>query len=83
MGCTPAHVALAWQRTRPVTSVILGARTLTQLDDNLASLAVTIPAELLAELERATAVPDEYPGAFIDTCQAWLRGEPGALKVSK
>src|SRR5437899_1044945 len=56
IGCTPAQVALAWQRTRPVTATILGARTLSQLDDNLASLDVTIPAEILTELDRSTAV---------------------------
>ncbi|MCU1388128.1 MAG: Aryl-alcohol dehydrogenase [Ilumatobacteraceae bacterium] len=43
VGCTPAQLALAWQRTRPVTSTIIGVRTDAQLDDNLAALQVTIP----------------------------------------
>src|SRR5262245_59329224 len=43
-GCTPAQLALAWQLAKPeVTSVILGARTQAQLDDNLGALSVTIP----------------------------------------
>ncbi len=80
-GCTPAQLALAWQRTRPVTSVILGARTMAQLDDNLASLDVTIPAEIGDRLENATRLPDEYPGAFIDTFRQWLRGGRSSLAV--
>ncbi len=80
-GCTPAQLALAWQRTRPVTSVILGARTMTQLDDNLASVDITIPAEIGDQLETATRLPDEYPGAFIDTFRQWLRGGRPSLAV--
>lgn len=77
MGCTPAQLALAWQRSRPVTSVIIGARTPAQLDDNLAALDVTIPPEVAADLERRTRLPDEYPGTFIDIFQGWLRGGQG------
>ena len=72
LGCTPAQLALAWQRSRPVSSVIVGARTLAQLDDNLASLDVQIPPDVLEELDRTTAVEDEYPGAFIDTFEQWF-----------
>jgi 1-deoxyxylulose-5-phosphate synthase len=74
IGCTPAQLALAWQRTRPVTSAIIGARTMTQLDDNLASLEVTIPVEIRERLDAATRLPDEYPGKFIDIFRGWLRG---------
>ncbi|MER5182498.1 aldo/keto reductase [Streptomyces sp. NPDC002896] len=79
IGCTPAQLALAWQRTRPVTSVIIGARTMAQLDDNLASLDIDIPPETAAGLERETRLPDEYPGAFIDIFQGWLRGDRQSL----
>jgi aryl-alcohol dehydrogenase-like predicted oxidoreductase len=72
IGCSPAQLALAWQRTRPVSSVIVGARTPAQLDDNLASLDVTIPSELLEELDRASAIAGEYPGAFMDTFEQWF-----------
>jgi aryl-alcohol dehydrogenase-like predicted oxidoreductase len=70
-------LALAWQRSRPVTSVIIGARTLSQLDDNLGSLDVTIPAQMLVELDRATAIQGEYPGAFADTFQQWFLNRGG------
>ncbi|XVQ06284.1 aldo/keto reductase [Spirillospora sp. CA-255316] len=74
IGCTPAQLALAWQRTRPVTSTIIGARTGQQLEDNLGALHVTIPAEILDRLDKATAPAPEYPGTFIDIFQGWLRG---------
>jgi hypothetical protein len=46
---------------------------MTQLEDNLAALTLQIPQEALAELDRLTALPDEYPGAFLATMQRWLR----------
>ncbi|MFV8047924.1 aldo/keto reductase [Mycobacterium sp. 48b] len=80
IGCTPAQLALAWQRSRPVASVILGARTLAQLDDNLASIDIDVPRDVLEELDLATAVPPEYPGAFIATADRWLqRNMTGAV----
>jgi aryl-alcohol dehydrogenase-like predicted oxidoreductase len=83
MGCTPAQLALAWQRTRPVTSVIIGARTMAQLDDNLASLDVSIPPEVVDQLEAATRLPDEYPGTFIDIFRGWLRGGGSGIAVPR
>lgn len=74
LGCTPAQLALAWQRTRPVASVILGVRTLEQLEDNLGALDVEIPDDLLDDLNAVSAPHAEYPGAFIDIFQGWLRG---------
>jgi aryl-alcohol dehydrogenase-like predicted oxidoreductase len=74
LGCTPAQLALAWQRTRPVTSAIIGARTMSQLEDNLASLEVTVPPDIADRLDEATRLPDEYPGTFIEIFRGWLRG---------
>ncbi|MCK9900100.1 aldo/keto reductase [Frankia sp. Cpl3] len=73
LGCTPAQLSLAWQSTRPVTATIIGARTMAQLEDNLAALTIAIPEEILAELDRLTGLPDEYPGAFLRTMHSWLR----------
>ncbi len=73
LGCTPAQLALAWQRGRPVTSVIIGVRTEGQLDDNLSSLNVSVTPDVLARLEAITRPPDEYPGSFIDIFQGWIR----------
>jgi aryl-alcohol dehydrogenase-like predicted oxidoreductase len=58
-GVSMAQVALAWLVDRPgVSSVILGARTLEQLDDNLAAAGLHLTPEEIATLD---AVSD--PGA--------------------
>ncbi|MDI5969741.1 aldo/keto reductase [Streptomyces sp. SL13] len=58
-GTSMAQVALAWLLSRPmVSSVILGARTLAQLDDNLGADGLVLSA---AELDRLDAASD--PGA--------------------
>jgi len=52
VGCTPSALALAWCRDRPgVTSPIIGPRTVEQLEDNLASMSVTIDDETAAALD--------------------------------
>ena len=52
---TMAQVSLAWLLARPaVTSVILGARTLEQLDDNLAAVDVQLSAEDIERLDLAS-----------------------------
>lgn len=67
---TPAALALAWQLAKPeITSVIIGARTAAQLEDNLAACEVAITPEIAARLEEATAPPPEYPGSMI----AWIQ----------
>jgi aryl-alcohol dehydrogenase-like predicted oxidoreductase len=59
---TVARVALAWVRSRPgVTSTIIGARRLSQLDDNLRSLDVTLTAAQLAKLDALTKPTFGFP----------------------
>ena len=62
-GVDPAQLALAWVTSRPfVTSNIIGATTLEQLDSNLASLDLPLSDELLAGIERIhTAQPNPAP----------------------
>ncbi len=51
-GCTRTQLALAWAAARPgVSSVILGATSLGQLQENLGALDVTIDADLAAALD--------------------------------
>lgn len=51
-GIEPAHMALAWVHSRPyVTSTIIGATRLEQLKRNLPAFDLTLPGDLLAELE--------------------------------
>jgi aryl-alcohol dehydrogenase-like predicted oxidoreductase len=62
-GCSLGQVAIAWLLARPaVTSVILGARTLTQLDDNLAAADLSLDDEETGRLTEASE-PDtpDYP----------------------
>ena len=62
-GVSVAQVALAWLLAQSaVTSVIIGAKTLEQLDDNIASAKVRLSAEDLKTLEEVSALPPEYPG---------------------
>jgi len=61
-GCSMAQVALAWLRYRPVPVIpIIGARMLTQLQDNLASLDLELSAEHLKSLEEASRVELGFP----------------------
>jgi aryl-alcohol dehydrogenase-like predicted oxidoreductase len=54
-GVSMAQVALAWLVDRPaVTSVILGARTTSQLDDNLAAGGLHLSDEETARLDAAS-----------------------------
>ncbi len=66
-GCTVVQVALAWLLARKaVTSVILGAAKLHQLEDNLGAVNVKLSEEEVAALDAATALAPVYPNWFID-----------------
>jgi aryl-alcohol dehydrogenase-like predicted oxidoreductase len=62
-GVSMAEVALAWVTDRPgVTSTILGARTLEQLETNLAAADLHLTAEETARLEEVSRpVVGDYP----------------------
>ena len=65
-GVSVARIALAWVLQRPfVMSVIIGAKTIEQLDDNIAATSVVFTAEELQTLEEVSALPAEYPGWMI------------------
>jgi aryl-alcohol dehydrogenase-like predicted oxidoreductase len=62
IGRAPAEVALKWVVERPgVSSVLIGASRVEQLDLNIGSLDVELTAEHLARLEQATAMPPITP----------------------
>lgn len=66
-GCTVAQVALAWLLHQPVvTSVIVGAKRIEQLQDNIRSTEVTLSTEDLAALDNVTKLPPEYPGWMLE-----------------
>ena len=65
-GATVARVALAWLLQRKgVMSVIVGAKSVEQLDDNLAATKLALTAEDMSELDAISALPAEYPGWMI------------------
>ncbi|MEK3705343.1 aldo/keto reductase [Paenibacillus sp. FSL R7-0198] len=52
-GCSPSVLSLAWLLTRPaVSTVIVGATHTDQLEHNLASLDMSLPVDLLVELDQ-------------------------------
>lgn len=66
-GATPAQVALAWLLAKPyVSSVIIGASRMAQLEDNLKSVEIKLREADIAELDRLTAPPALYPNWFTE-----------------
>jgi aryl-alcohol dehydrogenase-like predicted oxidoreductase len=69
-GTTPAAVSLAWLLAKPtVTSVIFGARSVEQLDDNLKAADVKLSADDVKKLDDASAFRAGYPYDFIANIQ--------------
>lgn len=63
---TPARVALAWLAQKPgVSSIILGARTQTQLEDNLAAAGLTLAPAHVAELDELSQPSLNFPAQFL------------------
>jgi aryl-alcohol dehydrogenase-like predicted oxidoreductase len=62
-NCSPARVALAWVLAKPfVTSVIIGAKRLEQLNDNIAAVDLKLTPDEIKKLNEVSALPLEYPG---------------------
>ncbi|KTD68196.1 MULTISPECIES: aldo/keto reductase [Legionella] len=62
-NCSVARVALAWLLTRPaVTSVIIGAKRIEQLEDNLEAVSLKLSIDEITQLDAVSALPPEYPG---------------------
>jgi aryl-alcohol dehydrogenase-like predicted oxidoreductase len=61
-GVSVACVGLTWVRQKPfITSTIIGATTMAQLNDNLASVDFTLSAEEMARLDEISADRTHYP----------------------
>jgi aryl-alcohol dehydrogenase-like predicted oxidoreductase len=62
IGSTPAQVALAWTLLNPaVASPIIGARTLSQFEDNLGALDVSLTSDQIERLDTASQVELGFP----------------------
>src|ERR1700686_177023 len=66
-GRSMAQVALAWLRHRTVPVIpIIGARKVSQLQDNLASLDLELSAEQLKSLDGVSRIELEFPQSIYD-----------------
>jgi aryl-alcohol dehydrogenase-like predicted oxidoreductase len=66
-GVSPARVALAWVLSRSfVTSIIVGVKTLEQLDDNLAASTLALTPQEVGKLDALSALAPEYPGWMVE-----------------
>jgi len=71
-----AQVALAWLLSRPqVSTVIMGAKTPAQLEDNLGASRLELSAQDLRDLDEVSALPLEYPGWMLER-QGQSRAKP-------
>jgi aryl-alcohol dehydrogenase-like predicted oxidoreductase len=62
-GCSAARLSLAWLLAKPVvTSIIIGAKRVEQLQDNLEAIKLTLTPDELTQLDQVSALPTEYPG---------------------
>jgi aryl-alcohol dehydrogenase-like predicted oxidoreductase len=78
-GVSVAQIALAWLlHQRAVTTVIVGAKKVEQLDDNIAATKVELSAEELAKLDAVSELPSEYPGWMLER-----QGEPRRAQVTE
>jgi aryl-alcohol dehydrogenase-like predicted oxidoreductase len=69
-GSTVASLALAWLLHQAVVStVIIGAKKMDQLEDNLKAVDVQFTPEELKELDEVSKLAPEYPG--------WMLGMTG------
>lgn len=69
VGCTCAQLALAWMAQRSNTCVIpiIGARSASQLSENLGCIDVELQARQVSQLDELTAPEPEYPQSLFDS----------------
>ena len=82
-GVSIAQIALAWLLHQPqVTSVIVGAKRVEQLEDNIAATQVELSGSDLEAIDKVSALPPEYPGWMLvrqgDLRRKQLAGERSA-----
>jgi len=66
-GVSVAQIALSWLlHQKHVTSVIIGAKTEAQLNENLAATSVELSSDDLARLDEVSKLKPEYPGWMLE-----------------
>jgi aryl-alcohol dehydrogenase-like predicted oxidoreductase len=70
-----ASVALAWVHAKPgVTSIIIGARRMSQFEENIRALDVTLTAEELARLDAITEPTLGFPQSMLPMAPSMING---------
>ncbi|MDT3664651.1 aldo/keto reductase [Cronobacter dublinensis] len=76
-----SQIAIAWLLARPaVTSVIIGAKRLDQLTENLGAVDITLTADELARLDAISALPPHYPAWMIERQEAMRYPAPAGAQ---
>jgi aryl-alcohol dehydrogenase-like predicted oxidoreductase len=77
---TPSQLAIQWLLARPISSVIVGARTVAQLEDNLRADERPVPVGALEKLTALSLPAPRYPfGKFSPPTRAFPR-QPGGRR---
>lgn len=67
LGASPAQVSLNWVQSRSaITSTIIGAKRLSQLEDNLGALDITLSDDQTQRLHDKSAFDKHFPHNFLD-----------------
>jgi aryl-alcohol dehydrogenase-like predicted oxidoreductase len=75
-GVSVAQIALAWLLAQPaVSTIIIGAKNIEQLNDNIAATKLVLDADELAVLDEVSRLPSEYP-AWMLALQGTSRAKP-------
>ncbi len=76
-GYTPSQVAIAWLRQQSwgVIVPILGTRKLSQLQDNLGCLNLTLTTDQLARLDNVSRIDLGFPHDFLERGKKFVFGE--------
>ncbi|MCL4479195.1 MAG: aldo/keto reductase [Deltaproteobacteria bacterium] len=76
INATPSQISLAWLLKKPgVTSIIIGARNMDQLKDNLKAMDVKLDEQSFNKLENLTVPKPIYP--------EWMIGFQGQDRLPK
>ncbi len=66
LGVSPIALSLAWNLARPgVVAPIIGPKSVVQLNDNLAALEVTVPADVMERIDAVSEPHLPYPHDFL------------------
>jgi aryl-alcohol dehydrogenase-like predicted oxidoreductase len=75
LGTTVSRVAISWVQSRPgVSSTIIGARTMEQLEDNLAALDVKLLPEQIEKLDALSKPTLNFPAEFLANGATFYHG---------